>query len=325
MTPRPPLRVELRKLMQRIEYDRFGGPELMRLRHFELRKLQPDEVTVRVAAASINPMDWKIRNGGMKLVTGFRFPRAMGTDFAGAVDAVGSAVSRFKPGDHVLGSVSMRHSGAFAPMLVTSERLLVKKPESVSFAQAACLPVAGVTAWQALVKTGNLKRGQRLFVNGASGAVGQAAVTLASGMGVEVTGRVGPRSLAWAKSAGLRHVLDYTTPLPADLAGYFDIVFDVHGSLSTSDGNRLAKRSGIIIDIAPTRKKFVSALISRSRKVLFANLKADNLQEVADLAAAEKISILVSMLVPLADAPAVVALLERGERLNGKAVIMFPE
>lgn len=312
------------KNMERIEYDRYGGPEVMLLRRFTLRKLKPDEVTVRVSAASINPMDWKIRNGGMRLITGFRFPRAMGTDFAGTVTAVGSAVSRFQLGDPVLGTVSMKHSGAFAPMLVTSQRLLVKKPDSLTFAQAACLPIAGVTAWQALMKAGNLKRGQRLFVNGASGAVGQAAVTLARAEGVEVSGRVGSRSLAWAKSAGLLHVLDYATPLPSSLSGYFDVIFDAHGSLSARDGDRLAKRGGMIIDIAPTRGKFLKALVSRSRKCLFADVSAANLQQVVDLAAANKLVIPISMSVSLKQAAAVIAALERGERLNGKAIITLP-
>lgn len=296
----------------------------MTLRRFTLREPGPDEVVVRVNAASINPMDWKIRNGGMKLVTGFHFPRAMGTDFAGTVEAVGSVASRFQAGDAVVGTVSMKHSGAFAPMLVASQHLLVKKPDNLSFAEAACLPIAGVTAWQALVKTAGLKRGQQLFINGASGAVGQAALTLTRGMGVEVTGRVGPRSMTWAKSAGLRHVLDYTAPLPSNLGGYFDVVFDAHGSLSASDGDRLAKRGGMIIDIAPTREKFLRALVSRSRKFLFAKPTAENLQQVVDLAAADKVSIPVLMSVSLAEAPTMIAALERGERIHGKAIIAFP-
>src|SRR5450755_2319953 len=118
--------------MERLEYDAYGGPEVVHLSAFALREPQADELVVRVAAASINPMDWKIRSGDMKMLTGSKFPRAMGQDFAGTVEAVGSKVSDLKPGDAVLGTVSMKGSGAFAPRLITKRNLVVKKPESVS-------------------------------------------------------------------------------------------------------------------------------------------------------------------------------------------------
>jgi NADPH:quinone reductase-like Zn-dependent oxidoreductase len=142
--------------MERLEYDSYGGPDVVHMSAFTLPEPQAEEVIVRVAAASINPMDWKIRNGEVKVMTGSRFPRALGTDFAGTVESVGSKVMRLKPGDKVVGSVTMKASGAFAPMLVTSQDLVVKMPESLSFAEAACLPIAGVTAWQVLVKSADL-------------------------------------------------------------------------------------------------------------------------------------------------------------------------
>ena len=105
--------------MDRLEYNSYGGPEVVHLSSFALPQPTADEVVVRVAAASINPMDWKIRSGAMKMLTGSKFPRAMGTDFSGTVEAVGSIVAQLKPGDAVVGAVSMKCSGAFAPMLIT--------------------------------------------------------------------------------------------------------------------------------------------------------------------------------------------------------------
>jgi NADPH:quinone reductase-like Zn-dependent oxidoreductase len=259
----------------------------------------------------------------MKMFTGSKFPRALGTDFAGTVEAVGAKVSDLVPGDAVVGTVSMKSSGAFAPRLITTRDLVVKKPQNLSFAEAASLPIAGVTAWLALVKNAQLERGQRLFINGATGAVGQAAIAMARDIGAEVTGRVGPQSIALAQSLGLSLALDYTKPLPATLDDTFDVVLDANGSLSPREGDRLVKRGGKVIDIVPTRQKFLKALVSRSRKVVIANMKADNLQPVINLAAAGKIRISIAQTISLAETPPLLASLEQGKRLNGKAIIAF--
>lgn len=309
--------------MKRLEYDRYGGPDVVHLASFTLPKPAADEVVVRVAAASINPMDWKLRSGQMKVVTGWSFPRAMGSDFAGVVEAVGSEVSRFKPGDAVVGTVSMKASGAFATRLVTSQKLVVKKPDSLSFGAAACLPIAGVTAWLVLVKHARLQRGQKLFINGALGAVGQAAIAIANHLGAEVAGRVGPNAMTQAQARGLNPALDYSDPVPATVDGAFDVVFDCHGSLSARDAKRLLKPGGLIIDIVPTPAKFLRALVSRSRKVVIADTTAENLQPVIDLATARKLTIPIVRTLSLDEAPTMLAALERGERLNGKAVIVF--
>ena len=309
--------------MKRLQYDKYGGPEVVRLTSFTLPPPGADEVVVRVAAASINPVDWKIRSGQLKIMTGSKFPRAMGTDFAGTVEAVGSNVSRFKPGDTVVGAVTLKASGAFASELITSQKLLVKKPNNLSFAQAATLPIAGVTAWCALVQKGKLARGQKVFINGAMGAVGQAAIAIAREIGAEVVGRVGPKSLTQAQSLGLANALDYTKPLPENLNGTFDVVFDCHGSLTPAEEGRLRKKGGKIYDIAPTASKFIRSLLSPSRKIIFADLKAENLQSVVDLAAAGKLVLPIVKTCSLEEAPDVLASLERGERLNGKAVITF--
>src|SRR5580658_10043204 len=117
--------------MKRIQYHRYGGPEEMRLETYELAAPGKDEIAVRVSASSVNPVDWKIRQGAMKFMTGRRFPRAMGMDFSGVVESVGAGVTRFRAGDEVFGTVPMKPSGAFAQRLVTKENLAVKKPASI--------------------------------------------------------------------------------------------------------------------------------------------------------------------------------------------------
>lgn len=308
--------------MKRLEYDRYGGPEVLRLKPFEPRSPRAREVVVKVLAASINPMDWKIRRGDMRLLTGFRFPRAIGTDFAGVVQAVGSSVSRFVVGDAVVGTATMKDPGAFASCVVADQNLIVKKPSALSFAEAACLPIAGVTAWCVLTKEARLKAGQRLFVNGAMGAVGQAAVSLARSIGADVVGRVGSDCVEQGARAGLSAVLDYTRPLPRSLDASFDVVFDCSGHLSATEGSRLLKRGGKVLDIAPTSFKFLSALVWPSRKVAFSDPRASNLQQVVDMAARREIAIKIARTVSLEEAPSVMAALEDGE-LHGKTVILL--
>jgi NADPH:quinone reductase-like Zn-dependent oxidoreductase len=119
--------------MKRIQYHRYGGPEVMRLENFELPRPGKGEVLVRVMAAAANPMDWKIRNGEMRIMTGRSFPRGLGNDFAGVVEAVGEGVTRLRAGDAVLGGTSLKGAGAFAEMVIAKEKAVVKKPADLSY------------------------------------------------------------------------------------------------------------------------------------------------------------------------------------------------
>src|SRR5260370_29222228 len=131
--------------MKRIHYHRYGGPSEMRLEEFNSPTPGWGEILVRVKAASVNPADWMIRQGAMTFVTGWKFPRGMGMDFSGIVEAVGPRVTRFKPGDEVFGSTPMRTPGSFSEVVITKARLAVRKPAALSHEEAAALPVAGAT------------------------------------------------------------------------------------------------------------------------------------------------------------------------------------
>ncbi|RMV46007.1 Alcohol dehydrogenase, zinc-containing protein [Pseudomonas syringae pv. helianthi] len=162
--------------MKRIQYSKYGGPELMRLEDFELSAPGKGELAVQVRFAAINPIDWKLRNGMMKIVTGNAFPRAMGMDFSGTVTAVGADVTRLKVGDAVLGLARFKESGAFGQAVVTRETFLAKKPASLSFDDAACIGTPGITAWNGLIDKAKLQAGQHVFINGCSVAVCKASL-----------------------------------------------------------------------------------------------------------------------------------------------------
>ncbi|QWF71574.1 NAD(P)-dependent alcohol dehydrogenase [Methylomonas paludis] len=312
--------------MKRIQYYRYGGPEEMRLETYDLPAPDSDEILVQVKASSINPVDWKIRQGAMKLISGGRMPRAMGTDFSGIVAGVGKGVTRFKVGDEVFGSVPIKSSGAFAEQLITQEKLASKKPPSISFAAAATLPIAGTTAWLALVQKGGLQAGQNVFINGAYGGVGQAAIDIAKNLGAVVTGRVSPKSISTAKAElGIDQVLDYTQAIPAELHKTFDIVFDCNGGLTPQQGDALIKSSGVVIDINPSPYKLIRSLYSRQHKFVFGSINPQILEKLAELAAAGKLSISIGRTAKLAEAIALITDLETGRRTKGKAVIITDE
>jgi len=306
----------------RLEYERYGGSDEVRLKAFHPRPPRAGEIAVQVRAASVNPMDWKTRRGDFKFVTGWSFPRAMGADFAGIVEQVGKGVTAFKEGDAVLGSTPMRASGAFATRLITTSRLVVRKPDGLSWEKASTLPLVGVAAWCGLVRSAGLMRGCRVFVNGAMGGVGLAAVRIARAFDCEVVGRVSPAALDLGGSIGLARTLDYTKEVPRELAGRFDVVFDTQGSLSPAQQDQLVSAKGRIADLEPTARKVLLAMLSRRRKIVFANLKAENLEKVVDLAARGLLDLPIARVCPLADAPQMLSDIENGARRFGKFVIL---
>jgi NADPH:quinone reductase-like Zn-dependent oxidoreductase len=309
--------------MQRIEYDDYGGHELMHLAAFTPPPPRDQEVCIRVVAASVNPFDWKVREGELKFFTGSNFPRAMGSDFCGVVERVGRKVTKFTVGDQVVGTTSPKASGAFAEVVITHEKYLAKKPNSLSHAEAAVLPIPAVTAWLALIEKAKLQRGQHVLINGALGSVGRAAIAVAMSAGAKLAGRVGPGSLIEAQSLGLTPTLDYNGPIPSDALNAFDVVFDCNGSLTPQQGNSLVKSGGMVIDINLTRPKLWRALLSRHRKLVFFNRNAETLQKVVDFAASGRLKLPIGRTVNLKEAIPMIADLESGKHFKGKVVIQF--
>ncbi len=307
--------------MKRIQYHRYGGPEEMRLEDYYLPGLEERDVCVHVVAAAVNPVDWKLRQGRLKFLTGGRMPRAMGYDFSGVVERVGPEVTRFRTGDEVFGRTPFKAAGAFAVMAVTQESLLAKKPSELSFEQAAALPTPGATAYRALILAARLKAGQRVFINGALGGVGQAATQIARALGAAAAGRVGPRDLLRAKAAGLEPALSYADAIPDSLRRGFDAVFDAHGSLDALAARRLLKPGGVIVDINPTAGKMLRGLCSRRFKIVFGRITPELLDHLGSLAAQGKLTIGIQAAVGLEGAARLIADLEAG-KIRGKGLIV---
>jgi NADPH:quinone reductase-like Zn-dependent oxidoreductase len=229
-----------------VVYSDYGGPDV--LRHVEIEKptAADSEILVKVHAASVNPVDWHFMRGTpypIRLAAGLTKPSApsLGFDYAGTIEAVGRSVTQFAVGDAVFGG----KQGSLAEYVtVHVDRGAVRKPEKVTFEQAAAVAVAGVTALQALRDKAQVQRGQKVLINGASGGVGTFAVQLAKAFGAEVTGVQSTRNLELVRSIGADHVIDYTKEDFTTTGERYDVVLDNVGNRSLSEIRRVLKPGG---------------------------------------------------------------------------------
>ena len=232
--------------MRAISQTRFGGPEVLELVEVDKPSLVPTEVLVRVEAASINPVETSIRAGRLPILG--QPPFRLGWDIAGVVEEVMPGMHRFKPGDAVFGMPMMpRELGGYAEYVAAPSRQIVAKPESLSFEEAAALPMAGLSAWQAMVDTAGLTSGQRVLIHAAGGGVGHLAVQIAKALGAYVIGTASPSKADFVKSLGADEVIDYTQVDFADVVKDIDIVLELVGGGYTERSFKTIRPGGILV------------------------------------------------------------------------------
>ncbi|MUL77019.1 NADP-dependent oxidoreductase [Mycolicibacterium sp. CBMA 226] len=308
--------------MKRIQYHEYGGPDVMRFEDFEPARPGAGEVLVSVRAAAANPYDWKVRNGEMKIMTGRKFPRGLGYDFAGVIAAVGPGVTRLGVGDEVLGAAQIKASGAFAEMVLAEERSVVRKPETLSFQQAAAIPTVGSAALQALVNKGKLQAGQAVFVHGCLGGVGRAAVQIGRLRGAAmVAGSCRASAMPDALGLGIAPVVEFDA-VPKTLQGQFDIVFDTVGTLAPTTARMLLKSGGHIVDIVPTPAKLLRSVLPGPYTVLIAQHNANDLEELARACDQGALWLPIAQTVSLSDGIAALTELERNNTPKGGKLII---
>lgn len=307
--------------MTRIQYHQYGGPEVMRLETFEPRQLGAEDVRVRVRAAAVNPMDFGIRNGAMKMVTGSSFPRGMGYDFAGVVEAVGDGVSRLREGDEVLGGAPMKRSGAFADVVVAEQKGVVHKPAGLSFETAAAIPTVGLTAYQALFTKGKLRQGGAVFVHGSLGGVGRSAVQLALAHGATVSGSCRAGAEEEARDIGIDPVVDFDFD-PTTFLHRFDIVLDTADTLPVSTARKMLTRNGCIVSIHPSPANIARSALPGPFHVLITKAVTADLEAVARAAGDGHLQVPIARTVPLSEAIPALTAFEQGGKTRGKLIIV---
>lgn len=307
--------------MRAIRQQTLGGPEVLELVDVPRPEPAPTEVLVRVAAAGVNPVDWKTRIRGGFLGSP---PFTVGWDVAGVVEEVGRGVTRFEPGDRVFGMPRFpREAAAYAEYVTSPSRQLARTPDELDDVHAAALPLAGLTAWQALVETAGVGEGHRLLILAAAGGVGHLAVQIAKTRGAYVIGTARAAKHAFLAGIGTDETIDYTTESVEDRARDVDIVLDLVGDESSAGALETIRDGGIFISVpsgsgldalreaAAGRVRVTGILVEPDRQ---------GMEAIADLAASGALRAEIAQTFPLAEAAGAHELGETG-RTQGKLVL----
>jgi NADPH:quinone reductase-like Zn-dependent oxidoreductase len=319
-----------------IVYHEYGPPDVLRCEEIEKPTPGDSEVLLRVRAAALNPYDWHFMRGepyGIRLMSGLGKPKnkRLGADVAGVVETVGRSVTQFKPGDAVYGLCQ----GAFGEYVCTAESKLVKKPDGMTFEQAASIPIAGLTALQSLRDKGKIQPGQRVLVNGASGGVGTFGVQIAKAFGANVTGVTSTRNVELVRSIGADDVIDYTKQDFTKGTQRFDLILDCVGNHSFSEYCRVLNPGGKIIGaggktdnwmLEPIGRMISTAVqslfVSQKQVSIFAKMNQADLLAINELLTSGKVTPVIDRRYELDDLPEGMRYLEEGHA-QGKVVIVI--
>jgi len=303
--------------MQAIVQDSYGSAEVLRSQDIDVPEIGDEEVLVRVTAASIHVGDWILMTGSpfvMRFATGLRKPknRVPGTDVAGTVEKVGSAVTGLRPGDEVFGW----GVGAFAEYIHAPENQFIKKPANLSFEEAAALGVSASTALQLLRDDGAVKPGQKVLINGASGGVGTFAVQIAKALGAEVTGVTSTKNIEMVWSIGADHVIDYTQEDFTAGAARYDLILDNVGNHSMAKTRRALTPVGTLISnggghadgkLGRTVRAMLASMVVRQQATPTVKTQnRDDLVALKGLVEAGKVTPVIDRTYPLTEAPAAI-------------------
>lgn len=298
----------------------YGGPEVLTYEDAPQPQPGAGEVLVRVHAAGINPVDWKIREGQLKKMLQHTFPLVLGWDVSGVVEGLGSGVKRLQVGDEVFSRANPARDGAYAEFIVIKESEVALKPKSLDHLHAAALPLASLTAWQVLFDTGGLRAGQRVLIHAAAGGVGHIAVQLAKWKGGHVIGTASGKNHAFLRQLGVDQVIDHDTERFEDVIQPVDLVFDTQGGDTQARSWKVLKPGGILVSIAAPPDAAIATAHGVRQAFVFTQSSGAQLAEIAQLADTEKLKAIVETILPLSDATRGQELSQRGHT-RGKIVL----
>ncbi len=292
--------------MKAIVNESYGSPEVMQLKEVEKPLPASDEILIRVRAASVNPLDGHLLSGmpPVRLTLGLFKPKhkILGADVAGIVESIGEEITNFQIGDEVYGDAFKSGLGGFAEYVTLKEDQIVKKPANLTFEQAASLPVAALTALNALRSFGEIEKDSKVLINGASGGVGTMAIQMAKAFGAEVTGVCSTNNVELIKSLGADHAIDYTRD---DLYKHrYDLIIDNVGNLSLANYKSLMKPHGhsAIVGFDSLRQMISGMLLGgKSIKSVHVKAKNEDLLYINDLIHSGKIKPVIDRVYPLAE------------------------
>lgn len=320
--------------MQAVVADRYGSPEVLELKDVAIPILKDNEVLIKIRAVSLNAADWHVLGADpflVRLMFGLTKPKItiLGADVAGTIEEIGKNVKQFKPGDEVFGDLSGSGWGAYAEYVCANENAIVKKPSNISFEEAAASGMAAVTALQSLNKYTNIKPGQSVLINGASGGVGAFAVQIAKSFGAEVTAVCSAGNVDLARKLGADRVIDYTTSDFTKNEDTYDVIVAVNGYHPISDYKHALKPNGTYIMVGGavaqmTQAMFVGPVTSMigSKKLthLMAKPNKKDLTYIKGLLETGQVRPVMDKVFPLSEVAAALSYLKLGHA-KGKVVI----
>ncbi len=311
--------------MKAVVINKFGGNDVVEIQDMARPIPGPEDVLIKVHAASINPVDWKIRSGMLKMITGSKFPMMLGRECAGEVVETGGDVKKFRKGDRVVGVPSIKRMGAFAEYAIAQQKATFPKPKNIGFEEAASIPIAGLTALQALRDRGHVAPGRKVLINGASGGVGHFAVQIAKIFGAEVTAVCSGANAGFVKSLGADHVIDYSQEDFTVGNARYDIIFDAVAKHSFGECKRVLSSKGVYVSTLPSLSVIVNQYITgflTAKKAKFINVSPDSadMEWMQTRIEAGRINIVIDKIYSLDQAKKALAYSETG-KAKGKIVL----
>jgi len=312
--------------MRAAQIKKYGGKDVLRATT-KARKpsIQPDQVLVEVHAAGVNPFDWKVREGLTQEMAKLKFPATLGGDFSGVVIEVGKDVTEFNVGDEVYGQANaLSGNGSYAEFTPAKDESTAIKPKSVDFAQTAALPLAGVSAYQALVDHANLQAGQKVLIHGGAGGIGSFAIPLAKHIGAYVASTAATENIDYVKSLGADKVIDYKTEDFATMLQGFDVVYDTIGGETFKKSFEILRPNGILVTmITPPDESFTKRYHVRVI-VQFTHVTAERLDALSKLVDADIIRPKIDKVFPLEQASEALDYIHSGNH-QGKVVLKIQD
>lgn len=291
--------------MKAVTFSQYGSSEVLQYTDIEPPSPTAQQLLIKVFASSVNPVDWKIRHGMLRMITGNKFPRLLGSDFSGEVVKVGEKVTNFQVGEEVYGFVPPTVGGAYSEYLVTTPQFLSHKPNNLTYQQAAVVPLAASTALQALRDKGKIRKGQKVLINGASGGVGAFAVQIAKAYQAAVTGVCHQKNMTLVQGLGADYVIDYTQEDFTQNKVQYDIIFDVVSNRSFAACRNCLTSQGIYITLLPSLSLIIDGILAffsgKKSKFLLVKSNSQDLAELKRLIEAEKLSPVIDRVYPLSD------------------------
>lgn len=288
--------------MKAVAMHAYGGPEVLKYEDAARPDPATGEVLVRVHAAAVNPVDWKVRAGHLRGFLNYSLPLIPGWDLSGVVEATGAGVTDWKQGDAVYARPDLRRNGAYAEYIAVRASELGHKPRSIDHVQASAIPLACLTAWQALFDAGGLKAGQRVLIHAAAGGVGTFAVQLAKWKGAHVVGTASERNHAFLRELGADEVIDYTKTNFEEVVRDVDVVLDTLAGQTRDRSWNVLKKDGILVSILGQPSPDDAAQRGVRAAGVFVEPNQAQLGEIAKLVDSGKLRPIIETVLPLAQA-----------------------